>query len=51
MFELSPLSKSARSAITELGERRHKNKQAAEILKAAKIIASRRQERETGLFP
>jgi len=37
------------SAITELGEKRHKlkNKQAAEILKAAKIIASHRQERET----
>ncbi len=36
-------------AITELGEKRHKlrNKQAVEILKAAKIIASRRQERET----
>jgi len=38
-----------KSAITELGEKRHKltNKQAAEILKAAEIIASRRQERET----
>lgn len=37
------------SAIMELGEKRHKlrNKQAAEILKVAKIIASRRQERET----
>jgi len=38
-----------KSAITELGEKRHKltNKQATEILKAAEIIASRRQERET----
>jgi len=37
-----------KSAITELGEKRHKltNKQAAEILKVAEIIASRRQERE-----
>jgi len=34
-----------RSAITELGEKRHKltNKQIAEILKAAELIASRRQ--------
>lgn len=37
------------SAITELGKKRHKlkNKQAAEILKAARIIVSHRQERET----
>lgn len=36
------------SAITELGEKRHelKDKQAAEILEAAKHIASRRKERE-----
>lgn len=37
------------SAITELGEKRHKlkNKQATEILKASKIIASHRQKRKT----
>jgi predicted nucleic acid-binding protein len=37
------------SAITELGKKRHKlkNKQAAEMLKAARIIASHRQERKT----
>lgn len=36
-------------AITELGDRRHKlrDKQAAEILKAAKLIDSQRQKRET----
>jgi len=36
------------SAITELGEKRHKlrNKQAAEILKAAELIAYRRQKGE-----
>jgi len=38
-----------KSAITELSEKRHKlkNKQASEILKAAKIIASHRKEKET----
>jgi len=38
------------SAIVELGEKRHKlkNQQATEILEAARIIASRGQEGETG---
>jgi hypothetical protein len=48
---LNKFSSKARSAITELGEKRRKNKQTAETLKAAKSQSPTGKKKKQGLIP